>query len=255
MNRLTFEMIDCIGIVNINRPKALNALNREVIDELDELLEQVECNGEVSVLIFGSNGNFAAGADIRSMVDFNEDEARAFSFTGTMSRIANLKIPTIAAIEGYALGGGLELALACDLRIASETAKMGLPEINLAIMPGAGGTIRTPRLIGPARAKELILLGDMIDANRAEQTGLVNKVTKPETLMETAMEWAEKLSKKAPVALRTAKAAINEGLDSTKISEAIKIEEKYWAELFNTQDQKEGMNAFVEKRKPNYQGK
>ena len=255
MELLTFEKIDRIGIVKINRPKSLNALNREVVRELEELLENIKKNGELSVLVMGSGGHFAAGADIKSMVDCNVEDAKKFSFSGTFTKLANLEIPTIAAIEGFALGGGLELALACDLRIASKTAKLGFPEINLAIMPGAGGTIRGPRTIGAARAKELILLGEMIEAGEAVQMGLVNKVVEPEELMDAVMDWAKKLSRKAPISLRVAKTTIQAGLNQADINQAMKIEEENWAELFSTADQKEGMQAFLGKRVPNYQGK
>ncbi len=255
MEKLTFEISDCIGIVKINRPKALNALNREVIDELENLIGAIKQKNDLSVLVIGSDTHFAAGADIKSMVHCSMEEAKEFSFSGTFTKLANLKIPTIAAIEGFALGGGLELALACDLRIASKTARMGFPEINLAIMPGAGGTIRAPKLIGTAKAKELILLGEMIKADQAEHIGLVNKVVEPEELMNSAMEWAKKLSKKAPISLRAAKATIQAGLNRAEINEAMKIEEENWAELFRTEDQKEGMRAFLEKRVPVYQGR
>ncbi|MDF3000643.1 MAG: crotonase [Bacillota bacterium] len=255
MESLIFEKADRIGIVRINRPKALNALNRQVIDELESLLDVLEGDETLSVLIIGSDEHFAAGADIRSMVRMNPAEAKTFSFSSTLDRIANLDIPTIAAMEGFALGGGMELALACDFRIASKTAKMGLPEINLAIMPGAGGTVRTPRLVGAARAKELILLGETIDAVRAEQIGLINKVVEPNLLMEAAMEWAQKLCQKAPIALKTAKESIGGGLNCATISEAIKLESERWADLFHTADQKEGMMAFIEKRVPIYKGK
>ncbi len=255
MNNLIFEETDGIGIIKINRPKALNALNREVISELDALLDTIENGKTLSVLIFGSDTHFAAGADIRSMVYLNPDEAKKFSFTATLERLSNMNIPTIAAIEGFALGGGLELALACDLRIASKSAKMGFPEINLAIMPGAGGTVRTPLLVGQARAKELILLGELIKADRAEQIGLINKAVESEQLMETALAWAIKLSKKAPLALKTAKATILAGLDCKDTHEAVQLEAENWAGLFSTEDQKEGMTAFIEKRVPIYKGK
>lgn len=255
METLIFEIVDHIGIVSINRSKALNALNREVVTELEELIKTIRNMEEIRVLIIGSGKHFAAGADIRSMVDCSVEEAKEFSFSKIFDQLADLEIPTIAAIEGFALGGGLELALACDLRIASKTAKMGFPEINLGIMPGAGGTIRGPRLLGGCRAKELILLGEIIEATRAEQMGLVNKVVEPEELMDKAMEWAKKLSEKAPIALRVAKATIDAGLDNSKCSDAMEIEGKNWAELFSTEDQKEGMSAFIEKRVPVYQGK
>jgi enoyl-CoA hydratase/carnithine racemase len=206
-------------------------------------------------LVLGSINNFAAGADIKDMVDCTEEQAKSFSFSKTFQKISNLKIPTIAAIDGYALGGGLELALTCDFRIATRGAKMGFPEINLGIMPGAGGTIRAPRLVGESRAKELILLGDIIDADKAEAVGLVNKVTEKEMLMETVFKWAEKLCKKAPIAVTVAKNTIDKGLGELDIEDAINIEAESWSKLFSTYDQKEGMLAFIEKRKPVYKGK
>ncbi len=255
MNNLTFEIIDEIGILKINRPKVLNALNKSTVYELNDLIEQIKNDHNIKVLIIGSDNNFAAGADIKEMMDCNVDEAKAFSFSNTFKEIESLEIPTIAAIDGYALGGGLELALTCDFRIASSTAKMGFPEINLGIMPGAGGTIRLPRLIGVSKAKELILLGETIDADRAVQIGLVNKLVEKENTMETAIALARKLCKKAPIALKVAKKTIESGYLENNIDYALKIEEENWANLFSTEDQKEGMNAFIEKRKPMYQGK
>lgn len=255
MEHLIFEIKGHIGILRINRPHAFNALNSEVVRELDETMDMIESNGNISVFIIGSGDHFAAGADIKNMADLNVKEAEAFSFAATFSRLANLEIPTIAAMEGFALGGGLELALACDLRIASKTAKMGFPEIKLGIMPGAGGTVRTPRVIGEGRAKEMIFFGETIGADRANEIGLVNKVVEPERLMESAMEWAENLCRKSTVALRTAKKTIRAGLDVNELDQAVLIEQRNWAELFATEDQKEGMRAFIEKREPVYQGK
>lgn len=256
MKNLLFNMINKIGVVTLNRPEALNALNKATVEELDQLIDEIEKSRELKVLIIlGSNHNFAAGADVKEMVNCTVEEAKKFSFSKTLQKIGNLKIPTIAAIDGYALGGGLELALTCDFRIASRAAKMGFPEINLGIMPGAGGTIRAPRLIGETKAKELIFFGDIIEAEKAEQIGLVNKVVEEEILMETAMVWAEKLCRKAPIALQIAKNTIENGMDQPNIEEAMKIEDENWAGLFNTEDQKEGMKAFVEKRRPLYQGK
>ena len=255
MEGLIYEIIDNIALVKINRPKALNALNKSIVDELDKVIEEINRNSEIKVLVIGSIDNFAAGADIKSMLNCNEEEAKKFSFSNTFQKIVDLRIPTIAAIDGYALGGGLELALTCDFRIASNTAKMGFPEINLGIMPGAGGTIRAPRLIGETKAKELILFGEIIDAERAEKIGLVNIVVNKDMLMDTAMKWAEKLCQKAPVALKVAKDTIEAGMSEPKIEYSIKIESQNWAGLFNTYDQKEGMRAFSEKRKPCYLGK
>lgn len=255
MKYLFFEIIDHdIGVIRINRPDALNALNRQVVQELDELVQMIQYTKIVSVLIIGSRDHFAAGADIKSMVELTAEAAREFSFSATFNKLENLEIPTIAAIEGFALGGGLELALACDLRIASKTARMGFPEIKLGIMPGAGGTVRAPRLIGESRAKELIFCGEMIDADRAEQIGLANLAAEPGALMDTALEWARKLREKSPIALRAAKRTIREGLEESVVQQATVIELKYWSELFNTEDQKEGMRAFIEKRTPVYQG-
>lgn len=244
-----------IAILSIDRPKALNALSRSIVDEIEKVVDEIADNKDVRVLIIHSDKNFAAGADIGGMVDCDCEGAKAFAFSSTFNKIENLKIPTIAAIEGYALGGGLELALTCDLRIASEDAKMGFPEINLGIFPGAGGTIRAPKLIGIAKAKELILMGGTIDANEAEKIGLVNKVAKSEEIMEVAMKWASKLSQKAQIALKLAKETINEGFKSQDIKAGIALEGENWATLFNTEDQKEGMKAFLEKRKPEYTGK
>ena len=255
MEYLIFEKVETVGILKISRPTALNALNRQLVDELDELLDEIVKNNEISVLVLTADNNFAAGADIKSMMELHGEEAKAFSFSGTFDKLADLEIPTIAAIEGFALGGGLELALACDFRIASKTAKLGFPEINLGIMPGAGGTIRAPRLIGASRAKELILLGERIEAEQAERMGLVNKVVEPEALLETAMGWAKKLSRKAPISMGIAKKTIQAGLNQPQIKLAMKIEAENWAELFETEDQKEGMKAFAEKRMPIYQGK
>ena len=254
MNNLIFETVDQIGVVKVDRPSALNALNQEVVTELDELLETIRSDDKIAALIIGSGDHFAAGADIKGMADLNAEKAKELSYSSTFNKLANLEIPTIAAIEGFALGGGLELALACDFRIASKTAKMGFPEINLGIMPGAGGTVRGARLIGESRLRELIFFGDIIDADQAEKIGLVNKTTEPDALTNTALSWAVKLCGKPPIALKAAKAAIRAGLNE-KEPEAVRTEFEYWAELFDTEDQKEGMRAFIEKRTPVYQGK
>ena len=255
MEQLIYEQSNRIGVIKINRPSALNALNSDVIRELDELLEKIKANQETSVLIIGSSENFAAGADIKNMMELTSEQAKEFSFSNTFDKLTTLEIPTIAAIEGFALGGGLELALACDLRIASKNAKLGFPEIKLGIMPGAGGTVRGPRLLGAARAKELIFLGEMIGADKAEQIGLVNMVVESGNVMDSALEWAVKLCAKSPVALKVAKKAIQGGLDEPNLEQAISLERDLWAGMFETDDQKEGMRAFIEKRKPVYQGK
>ncbi len=253
-NLVLIEKKGAIAVLKINRPKALNALSREIVDLIDDKIEELKKDHEIRVLIITGDNNFAAGADIADMVEKTPEEAKAFLFTKTFSKLENMEIPTIAAICGYALGGGLELALACDLRIASEDAQLGLPEINLGIMPGAGGTVRLPRLIGEAKAKELIYLGGRLNASEAFQYGIVNKVVAKDELMTEAVKMADKLVSKAPLALRAAKLSISCSEDKTK-QEALEEESVIWSGLFASHDQKEGMKAFLEKRKPNYEGK
>lgn len=247
-----YEKVGNIGVLKVNRPKAFNALSREVVDEIDNKLAIIEKDEEIRALIVTGDGNFAAGADIVAMVELNPEQARTFLFSDTFNRLENLSIPTIAAVCGYALGGGLELALTCDFRIASEDAKVGLPEITLGIMPGAGGTVRLPRLIGEAKAKEMILLGGQIKADEALKAGLFTKVVPKEELFDEAMKLAEKLAQRPKLALKAAKQSINNGKAQ---AEAIVKEADIWSSLFATHDQKEGMRAFVDKRKPQYIGK
>jgi enoyl-CoA hydratase/carnithine racemase len=240
-----------VAILWIDRPERYNALSKGIVESIDRELDSIKNDKDIRVLIISGEKNFAAGADIAEMVEITPEEAKAFSFSGTFMKLENLEIPTIAAICGYALGGGLELALACDLRIASEDAKLGLPEINLGIMPGAGGTVRLPRLIGEAKAKELIFLGENLTASEAYQYGIVNRLVKTEELMAEALKLAEKLALKSPNALRNAKKSImNKDKHSSK--EAFTNEAEIWSGLFESSDQKEGMRAFMEKRKPNY---
>jgi enoyl-CoA hydratase len=255
MRYLSLEINNGIGLISIHRPEALNALNREIIDELDALLEQIRDDQSIRVLVLWSDKNFAAGSDIKSMVEMTVEEAADFIFTPTYNKLDLLDIPTIAGIEGYALGGALELAMACDIRFAAEGAKLGYPEINLGIMPGAGGTIRTPLSIGSPWAKELIFSGEIIDATRALQIGLVNRIYSDAELFAETMKFAEKLSRKAPLAMKLIKQTMREGLACADLLEGVDIEKKNWATLFSTEDQKEGMRAFIEKRKPEYKGK
>lgn len=255
MGQVALKKSGGYGVLQILRPEALNALSREIVDEMDRLIGQIGADGDIRALVVYSEKNFAAGADIKGMVHCDEEGARAFSFTPTFNKLAALPIPTIAAIEGYALGGGLELALACDIRIAAENAKLGFPEINLGIMPGAGGTVRAPRLIGEAKAKELILTGASIDGRTAWEIGLVNQVVPPDALWETAEAMAQRLAKKSPIALAAAKETIEAGLRAESVEAGTAIEADRWAGLFGTEDQKEGMTAFIEKRKPVFQGR
>lgn len=240
-----------VGIVTMNRPEALNALSSAVFADLTKALDQVERDEDVYVVVItGAGRAFVAGADIGEMATMNVEEGLAFSELGNslMMRVDLFPKPTIAAVNGFALGGGCELSLACDIRIASEKAKFGQPEVGLGIIPGFGGTQRMARIIGTGPAMELIYTADTIDANRAKEIGMVNHVVAPDELMTFALEMAEKIASKAQVAIRTSKMAIRRGIDCD-ISTAATYEALAFATCFSTEDQKDAMKAFVEKRK------
>ncbi len=247
---IIFEKQENIAIIKLNRPKALNALNTELLLELEQAVSDVENDSEIRVAIVTGEGKaFAAGADIAAMKDMNSIEGLTYAKTGqaVYRHIEEVRKPFIAAINGFALGGGCELTLACDLRIASTKAKLGLPETGLGIVPGFGGTQRLPRLIGDAKAKELILTADTIGAEEALAIGLVNRVTEPEALMEETMKLVKKILSKAPIAVGFAKDAINRG-KQVDIDSAEALEALYVGMCFSTEDLHEGMTAFVEKR-------
>ena len=250
-NTLLYEKGDGIGIVTINRPASLNALNGEVYDELYELFQEIEGDAEVRVIILTGSGEkaFVAGSDIVEMQPQNSIEINSFveKARRASDRIYTLSKPVIAAINGYALGGGCELSMCCDLRIASEKARLGQPEINLAVIPGAGGTQRLTRLIGMARAKELLYTGDMIDANTALNMGLVNKVVPADSVMAEAKEMAKRLLTKSSAILSLMKKAATSGAGMS-LSDGLDLEARCFALCFATEDQKEGMKAFMEKR-------
>lgn len=257
-NNLLFENVDGIGFVTINRPKALNALNAETINELDRMFETLENDDSVKAVILTGGGekSFVAGADITEMQNMSAAEGRAWGkkAQAVFNKIENLPKPVIAAVNGYALGGGCEISMACDIRIASEKAKFGQPEVTLGILPGFGGTQRLSRLVGKGRAKEILFTGDMIDAAEAYRIGLVNKVTAPEELVSTAKEMALKIMSRAPFAIRVCKQAVNTGLN-VDLESGVAFEAEVFGLCFATQDQKEGMTAFVEKRKAAFSGK
>lgn len=255
MGMIQVKKEDHIAVLSVVRPEALNALSREIVDEIGKVLDEIEKDRDVYCLIFHSEKNFAAGADIKKMADCNAEEARDFCFSPVYDRIAEFPIPTIAAIEGYALGGGMELALCADIRIAGENAKMGFPEVTLGIFPGAGGTIRAPKLIGPAYAKELIFSGEQINASRAREIGLVNRVVPDDAVLAEAKKLALKIARRGPVAVRMVKDVITKGLEMSNIKEGTAYEAQQWAKLFETYDQKEGMHAFMEKRKPEFENR
>ena len=242
---------DNIAVITMNRPEALNALSKAVFADLEAALDDVENDDDVYVVVItGAGRAFIAGADIAEMAPMNVAEGLAFSELGNrlLMRVDMMEKPTIAAVNGFALGGGCEMALACDIRIASEKAKFGQPEVGLGIIPGFGGTQRMARIIGTGAAMELIYTADTIDANRAKEIGMVNYVIPAEELMDKTMEMAKKICTNAQKAIRVSKMAIRRGIDCD-ISTAVTYEALAFATCFGTEDQKEGMQAFLEKRK------
>jgi enoyl-CoA hydratase len=253
---VTFE--GQIGILTINRPKALNALNIETLQEIQMGIQEVKDHPEGRVLILTGSGEkaFIAGADISQMKNMNSIEALNFSKLGhlTLKMIQDLDRPVLAAVNGYALGGGTEIALACDFIYASENASFGLPEVTLGIFPGFGGTQRLPRLIGKGNAKELIFTGKMISAQEAQQMGIVNRVFPQAALMEETKKTAAQIASNGAVGIRLAK-MVTDGGFNMDLSEACVLESYAFSVGFATEDQKEGMTAFIEKRKPNFKGR
>lgn len=248
---IRYEKQENIGIITIDRPEALNALNSTVILELIDVIGQVEQDGELRALIITGEGrSFVAGADIGEQCPMDLTAGRNWGRRGSalMRRIEKLEIPTIAAVNGFALGGGCELAMACDIIVASEKAKFGQPEVGLGIIPGFGGTQRMARIIGTGPAMELIYTADTIDAQRALEIGMVNHVVPADQLMDEAMKLAQKICTNAQKAIRASKLAIRRGIDCD-ISTAVSYEALAFATCFGTEDQKEGMQAFLEKRK------
>jgi enoyl-CoA hydratase len=247
-----------IGLLTINRPKVLNALNIETLKELQAAIQEVKGDASIKVLIITGAGEkaFVAGADIQEMKDMNSVAALTFSKLGhdTMKMIQDLDRPVIAAVNGFALGGGSEIALACDFIYASENARFGLPEVTLGVFPGFGGTQRLPRLIGKGMAKELIMTGKMVGAQEALQMGMVNRVWPQASLMEETKKVAAQIAGNGPIGVRLAKMVVNSGFD-IDLAEACSMESVAFGLCFTTEDQKEGMKAFAEKRKPRFQGR
>lgn len=248
---ITYETRDNIAIITINRPEALNALNLDVLCELEQAVLKAEKDLNIYVLIItGAGRAFVAGADIAQMKDLTPDEARVFSEYGNkvFSTIESLTKPVIAAVNGFALGGGCELCMACDIRIAGEKAKFGQPEVGLGITPGFGGTQRLPRIVGLSKAKELILTAQTINAEEAFRIGLVSQVVSGEELMNVAIEMATKIASNAQIAIRQSKAAINKGMQCD-INTGLSFEAQAFALCFSTEDQKDAMTAFTKKEK------
>ena len=248
---VTLEQNGPVGIVTMNRPEALNALNDQVLQELDAVLDQVEAKEDLLVMILtGAGRAFVAGADIGQMSNLTAAQAKAFGVLGNrvFLKLENLSKPTIAAVNGFALGGGCELAMACDIRVASIRARFGQPEVGLGITPGFGGTQRLPRLVGTANAMELILTAQNIKAEQAQAIGLVSHVYQPEELMDKAMELANAIAANAQVAVRQSKAAVRRGLQ-TDMATGTAYESEAFALCFATEDQKDAMAAFLAKEK------
>ena len=255
--KLIIQDNGAVRVIKINNPEALNALNTAILKELDAAFTEVaEDNGILAVVLTGEGRAFVAGSDISEMKSKNAIEGEIFGKLGAsvFRKIELLPKPVIAAVNGFALGGGCELAMSCDIRLASTKAKFGQPEVGLGITPGFSGTQRMPRLIGMGKAKELIYTADIIDAAEAYRIGLVNHVYEPESLMEEAMKMAEKIASKAPIAVKNSKEAINRGIQ-TDMDSAVAIEAYLFGLCFASEDQKEGMTAFFEKRKANFQNK
>ncbi|MEK7448830.1 MAG: enoyl-CoA hydratase-related protein [Planctomycetota bacterium] len=255
---ISFEVKEKLAWVTINRPRKLNALNAEVINELQDVFHQIKNNESIGAVILTGSENkaFAAGADIEELTALNTQTGKEKMLKGQnlFNLIENLGKPVLAAINGFALGGGCELALACTIRLAAETAKMGQPEVNLGIIPGYGGTQRLSRLVGKGRALELILTGAIIDAREAYRIGLVNQVYPAEQLLTETEKLARQIISKAPLAVKAALEAVNQGIN-LPLNEGLHLEANLFALLCNTRDMKEGLAAFLGKRQPSFQGK
>ncbi|MCA1027388.1 enoyl-CoA hydratase/isomerase family protein [Cytobacillus kochii] len=257
MEHIQLDINDYIATIKLNRPDALNAFNYETLIELQQQVENVRANPEVRVVILTGTGNraFSVGADLKERRNLTDEEVRRnlYKMGDVFNMIAELPQPTIAAINGFAFGGGLELALCCDFRFAADVAKVGLTETGLAIIPGAGGTQRLPRLIGEAKAMELILTAKRLSAIEAEQYGIVNEVCNEDTLFDTVIQFASKMLNNGPIALKQAKFAVKQGMN-TDLHTGLHIERKAYEVLLPTKDRVEALQAFAEKRKPNFQG-
>ena len=251
MSFVTLETKGSIGVLTMNRPEALNALNEQVLRDLDAALDQAAAQDDILVLVLtGAGRSFVAGADIAQMKDLSPMEAKRFGLfgNGVFLKLENFPKPVIAAVNGFALGGGCELAMSCDIRVASEKAKFGQPEVGLGITPGFGGTQRLARIVGTSNAMELILTAKTISAAQAQEMGLVSHVYPPEELMDKALELAQAIAANAQVAVRESKAAIRRGLQ-TDMATGAAFEAEAFALCFATEDQKDAMTAFVNKEK------
>ena len=257
---ILYEKENHIGTITLNRPKAMNALNSVVLGELSDVLDEIAADDDVKVVIItgGNEKFFAAGADITELETLvTPVDAHAFSIKAqkTIKKFEDLEKPVIAAISGYALGGGCEMIMACDIRIAAENALFGQPEITIGVIPGGGGTQRLPRIVGLSKAKELLYTADQMDASEAYRVGLVSKVVPVGSLMDETRKMAKKIARQPGVALKITKRVLNDGVNVSNIASALEYESHGFEILFSTEDQKEGMKAFIEKRKPVFKDK
>ncbi|PSR04090.1 MAG: enoyl-CoA hydratase [Bacteroidetes bacterium SW_11_45_7] len=252
--KVTNQYKDKVALIELNRPGAMNALNRELMTELKDALHQLDEDENVRVIVLtGNEKAFAAGADIKQMADSGAIDMLKVDQFATWDQIKKTKKPIIAAVSGFALGGGCELSMTCDMIVASETARFGQPEITIGTMPGAGGTQRLTRAVGKARAMEMVLTGKFISGEEAQEAGLINKVVPVEVYLDEAVKCAEKVAEMSPVAARLAKESVLKAFD-TPLEEGLQFERKNFYMTFASEDQKEGMKAFIEKRKPDFKG-
>lgn len=244
-----------IALIQINRPQALNALNTQLMQEVRDTLQQLDRNDQVRVIIItGNDQAFAAGADIKQMADKSSVDMLIIDQFSTWDQIRKTKKPIIAAVSGFCLGGGCELALTCDMIIASETARFGQPEIKIGVMPGAGGTQRLTKAVGKARAMEMVLTGKFVSAEEALAMGMINKVVPVEMYLREAVTLAREIAQMSPIAIQLAKESVNRAFE-THLDEGLQFERKNFYLCFSSEDQKEGMKAFIEKRQPQYRGR
>ena len=244
-----------VGIVQLNRPQAMNAFNLAMLGELFDALEAFDKDENVgAIIVTGNEKAFAAGADIKEMADQSYVQMLSNEHVKIWDRIRSIRKPVIAAVSGWALGGGCEFVLSCDMVVASESAKFGQPEITIGVIPGAGGTQRLARLVGKQLAMEMVINNRTLSATEAQQFGLANRIVPVEGYLDAAVAFAEEIASRAPIAVRMAKDAVNAAIETT-LTEGLAVEKRNFYPLFTTEDQKEGMTAFIEKRKPNWKGK